>query len=804
MTRIGFIGLGKLGLPTCYTYAFLGHQILGYDINPERMTYQLDTIEAGLTGKGSINELFEKNDNIKNNLSFSDNLEEVIKFGDIIFVAIQTPHDKKFEGIERLTKERKDFDYTYLINSIKEISVILDKLGREKIVSIISTVLPGTIRKYIFPILSKNIKLCYNPYFIAMGTVARDLVFTEFVLLGSVDEDASRKMIEFYKTITDAPVHKTTLENAELIKVTYNTFIGTKIVLANNIMELCDKLPNTDCDDVIDALSLANRRILSSQYLRGGMGDGGGCLPPGELVMTENGMKPIETIKVGDNVLSHNGVLRKVNKVYERDYEGDLIEVNVMGQPPIKVTSDHPMLVCEDDRKLYSSGKRDTRYSISEKLSNMEEKNAEKLIANQHYIPSYKSNINNMEYIKNIPEHVTEDYCDLAGWYLSEGSLDGDGIRNYRINIALHAKEKNVAEHLSEVFKRISPPKETGRGAGAVTSIVVEGNNCNLRYGCLDLGRQLFNDFGKGSLEKFLPDWVLFGPSWIAKQIIRGMWQGDGHSSIQGGMTYSTISPNLAYGVQHILTRFGIPSTLRDIPERIGKDGLKHKRAYEVRVRNALYFDEMEKLTGKKRPEYKDQKLYNIFPFKDEIFYRKVTSTKNIPYKGKVHNIWVDVDHTYVTKIGAVHNCHPRDNIALSWLSDKLDLTVNFFDMIMTAREKQTEYFSRLIIKYHLKNKDLPIYLLGKSFKANTAIMTGSPAILLKNILDEMEINLEDWYDPLVDERKLEMKKGIYCLAVSHDIFKDYKFPKDSIVIDPFRYITQKDIILHSIGSLNK
>ena len=614
--KIGFIGLGKLGLPTCFTYAYLGHQVMGYDINSKRMTYELDTVEANLEGKGSINELFEKNDNIKNNLSFSTDLEEVINFGDIVFVAIQTPHDKKFEGHTRLIKERKDFDYTYLIHAVKNISSMLDKNKKDKIVSIISTVLPGTIREYIFPHLSKYLKLCYNPYFIAMGTVARDLVKTEFILLGSVDEDSSRELIKFYKTITDAPIHKTTLENAELIKVTYNTFIGTKVVLANNIMEMCDKLPNTNCDDVVDALILADRRILSGQYLRGGMGDGGGCLPPGELVMTSKGMKSIETIKVGDNVLSHNGVLRKVNKVYERDYSGDLIEVNVLGQPPIKVTSDHPMLVREDGRKFYPSGKRDTRSLISEKLSNMEEKPAGKLIPKQHYIPSYKTNINNPECIKNIPDHVTKDYCDLAGWYLSEGHLEGDGIRNFRIGISLHAKEKHIAEHLSEVLKRISPPKLTGRGTGAVTSIVVEGNSCNLRYGSLELGRELFNDFSKGSLNMKLPDWVLFGPSWIAKQIIRGMWQGDGHSSIQGGMTYSTISPNLAYGAQHILTRFGIPSTLRDIPERIGREGLKHKRAYEVRVRNAMYFDEMEKLTGKKRPEYKDQKLYNIFPFK--------------------------------------------------------------------------------------------------------------------------------------------------------------------------------------------
>lgn len=420
MVKIGFIGLGKLGLPTCYTYAYLGHQVMGYDINPKRMTYKLDTVEANLEGQGSINELFKSNDNIKNNLSFSTDLEEVINFGDIVFVAIQTPHDRKFEGHTRLIEERKDFNYTYLIQVVKNISSVLDKNKKDKIVSIISTVLPGTIREYIFPHLSNYLKLCYNPYFIAMGTVARDLVNPEFVLLGSVDRDASDKMIEFYKTITDAPVHKTTLENAELIKVTYNTFIGTKIVLANNIMEICDKLPNTNCDDVIDALSLADRRIISTQYLRGGMGDGGGC--------------------------------------------------------------------------------------------------------------------------------------------------------------------------------------------------------------------------------------------------------------------------------------------------------------------------------------------------------------------------------------------HPRDNIALSWLSSKLDLSVNFFDMIMVAREKQTEFLVKLIIKYHLNNKHLPIYLLGKAFKANTDIMTGSPAILLKNILDEYNIELKEWYDPLVDQRKITMEKGIYCLAVQHDRFKEIKFPKDSIVIDPFRYIIQNDIVLHSIG----
>jgi UDPglucose 6-dehydrogenase len=153
-------------------------------------------------------------------------------------------------------------------------------------VIIISTVLPGTISKEIKPLLNKNLKLCYNPFFIAMGTTIKDFTQPEFVLFGVEDEDAYNSAKDFYSTIHDKPVYKCTIEEAEMIKVTYNTYITMKICLANTVMEVSHKLNNINCDNVMKALSLSNERLMSPKYLFGGMGDGGGCHPRDNIALS--------------------------------------------------------------------------------------------------------------------------------------------------------------------------------------------------------------------------------------------------------------------------------------------------------------------------------------------------------------------------------------------------------------------------------------------------------------------------------------------------------------------------------------
>jgi len=284
--NIGFLGAGKLGLPCAVATAAKGHHVKSFDINdkinsklhPKDALY---TQEADETGKNSIGPMIENT-----TLTFVDTLEEIIDHSDIIFVAIQTPHQPKYEGNVPIPDEREDFDYTWLIDCIKELSSKINEKKVEKIVSIISTVLPGTLRRDILPITSNYIKLCYNPYFIAMGSVVKDFYFPEFILLGSIDIEAEKKVKEFYKTITDREVYSCSLENAEMIKVSYNTFITTKIVLANNIMEMCHSLPNTNVDVVMGALKKGTDRLISPAYLDGGMGDGGGCHPRDNIAMS--------------------------------------------------------------------------------------------------------------------------------------------------------------------------------------------------------------------------------------------------------------------------------------------------------------------------------------------------------------------------------------------------------------------------------------------------------------------------------------------------------------------------------------
>ena len=276
--KIGFVGLGKLGLPVALAVESKGHDVIGFDISENVK----NIIEAK---KIPYKEIWAQDYLDKSNIKF-ESLDNVVEHSEIIFVPIQTPHDPLYEGITRIPDKRVDFDYSYLKAGMKKLSDSIEKQKKDKVVIIISTVLPGTIRQEIKPLLGKHTKICYNPFFIAMGTTMKDFLYPEFILFGVDDLDAADKAEKFYRSINNATFFKTTIENAELIKVSYNTFISTKIAFINTIMEMCHKLPNTNIDDVTNALMLGNKRLISGAYLRGGMGDGGGCHPRDNIALS--------------------------------------------------------------------------------------------------------------------------------------------------------------------------------------------------------------------------------------------------------------------------------------------------------------------------------------------------------------------------------------------------------------------------------------------------------------------------------------------------------------------------------------
>lgn len=276
--RVGFLGLGKLGLPVALAVESRGHDVVGYDISDEVK----HIVEAK---KIPYREIWAQEHLDRSKIRFVD-VSEVVRFSEIIFVPIQTPHHPQYEGITRIPDKRVDFDYGWLKEGLSSLSGEIERQGADKVVVVISTVLPGTMRREIKPLLGGHTKLCYNPFFIAMGTAMRDFLHPEFILFGVDDEWAAAKAERFYRTITHAPFYRTTIENAELIKVVYNTFLSTKLAFVNTVMEACHKLPNTNVDDVMNALKMANVRIISDKYMSGGMGDGGGCHPRDNIALS--------------------------------------------------------------------------------------------------------------------------------------------------------------------------------------------------------------------------------------------------------------------------------------------------------------------------------------------------------------------------------------------------------------------------------------------------------------------------------------------------------------------------------------
>lgn len=284
MNSIGFVGLGKLGL-TCATAmsAVLKKEIYGYDINKEVKSYIHEKKVP----------FFEKDiDQYLNSsqLIFEESIESLVLKCKTIFIAVQTPHENNFEGITPLPDERKDFDYSFLIKSVKDIKDIIVKHDLYDIdIVVISTVLPGTMSNKILPILKdvkdKNINLVYNPYFIAMGTTIEDFLNPEFVILGSNNLDAQNRIKNIYDSFINKEKFFLTYEEAELVKVSYNTFIGLKIIFANTLSEITESIGG-NVDNVTRVLSNATDRLISSRYLSAGMGDGGGCHPRDQIAMS--------------------------------------------------------------------------------------------------------------------------------------------------------------------------------------------------------------------------------------------------------------------------------------------------------------------------------------------------------------------------------------------------------------------------------------------------------------------------------------------------------------------------------------
>jgi len=257
--KLSFIGLGKLGLPCAEVFAEKGHFVQGYDIQ-------------------EVSSL---------SVEIKSTIEDAVSDVDIVFIAVPTPHDPQYDGrypISHLSP--KDFDYSIVRDVLKEANQYMNS---DQIIVLISTVLPGTIREKLIEYVT-NPKFVYNPYFIAMGSVKYDMVNPDLVILGSKYGEYSNEvttLISLYESIieNDPPIIVSNWDECECIKVFYNTLVSTKLSFVNMIQDVAERQGNINVDNVTNALCKSTDRIISSKYMKAGMGDGGACHPRDNIAL---------------------------------------------------------------------------------------------------------------------------------------------------------------------------------------------------------------------------------------------------------------------------------------------------------------------------------------------------------------------------------------------------------------------------------------------------------------------------------------------------------------------------------------
>jgi UDPglucose 6-dehydrogenase len=268
--RIAVVGLGKLGAPLAAVLASKGNEVLGIDVNPEAVSL-LNEGRAPVDEPG-LQDLVMAS---QKRLSATTDLAAAAG-AEVSILLVPTPSD-----------DRGAFSNEHVLAAVDEIGRGLAERDDDHVVVVASTVMPGSCDAEIRPALERasgrrvgeTLGLCYSPEFIALGSVIRDMLEPDMVLIGESDPRAGDVLEQLYAGVceNDPPFRRMSLVNAELTKIAVNTYVTMKISYANALADMCERLPGADVEAVTDALGLDTR--IGAKYLRGAISYGGPCFP---------------------------------------------------------------------------------------------------------------------------------------------------------------------------------------------------------------------------------------------------------------------------------------------------------------------------------------------------------------------------------------------------------------------------------------------------------------------------------------------------------------------------------------------
>ncbi len=269
--QISVFGLGYVGAVSAACFAREGHDVIGVDVNPLKVE-GIDAGQAPIVEEG-IQDLVAEVVGA-GRLRATTDAREAVLGSDVSMLCVGTP-----------SRPNGSIDLSYVERVASDVGEALREKDRAHVVVLRSTVLPGTLEERVIPALEEasgrrigdGVHASMNPEFLREGTSIRDFYDPPFTLFGATDDVAARALSELYATI-DAPLIRTSVRAAEMIKYACNAFHAVKVSFANEIGNLC-KAVGIDGQEVMDVFCADEKLNISRAYLRPGFAFGGSCLP---------------------------------------------------------------------------------------------------------------------------------------------------------------------------------------------------------------------------------------------------------------------------------------------------------------------------------------------------------------------------------------------------------------------------------------------------------------------------------------------------------------------------------------------
>jgi hypothetical protein len=359
-----------------------------------------------------------------------------------------------------------------------------------------------------------------------------------------------------------------------------------------------------------------------------------GCFKAGARVSLADGtQKPIEDIQVGDRVRTHTGSVGRVSELHRRKYRGEFFEIRPANEQSLYATKEHPFLAAHSTKNAYRVWKKEEPQFSWEYAKDLE-----------------SAVLCRPKVTKTIDPKIGREWARLLGYYLAEGSLvfakcgrlSGISLSTHRED-AVHLEIEELCATAGVASPWTHYPEDRENSA----TIYVYSEE--LAQFCVDLT-------GRYSKKKKLSEGVLYWPHDLQLELLGAYANGDGYSSKNGSLSFSTSSTNLAAQLREILFRLGIPTSCNRLVHKAGS-GFSNYDTIEYVVYIGRQWAPRLAHTCAKVRVVEVLKTKNIFKEYGDQWAVPIREFESFYTEDEVYNLEVEGDNSYIVNGVAVHNC---------------------------------------------------------------------------------------------------------------------------------------------------